>query len=153
MSNQACQTPYHHMLFSLVYVVFLIIVVTVLALKSRGIRDNYREAMFIAIALCSVIPVWIGWTVSGFMAYEKNRDACLAFGLSITSIIIFLIMFMPKGRQLAAMGREGMYVEDRDEKYSTISRPGSPSFFHFKPSTKPNFSTSKHPSAMNTYGG
>lgn len=147
-----CQVSFHHILMSLVYVIFLIVVVTILSLKSRTIRDNYREAMFIAITMCCVIPVWFGWVISGLMVLEKNRDACLAFGLSITSIIVFLIMFMPKSRQLAAMGREGMYIEDREEKFSTISRAASPSFFHFKP-VKPVYTFGKHqPSALNTFG-
>lgn len=131
--HHACHTPYHHLLMSLVYTVFLIVVVAVLAIKSRGIRDNYREAMFIGLAVACVIPVWLGWALCGLMVLERNRDACLAFGLSGSALIVFLIMFMPKGRQLAAMGREGMYVEDRDDKFSSISRAASPSFFHFKP--------------------
>jgi hypothetical protein len=39
-------------------------------------------------------------------------------------------------RQLAAMGREDIYSEDREERFSASSRAGSgysPSFFHFKP--------------------
>uniref|UniRef100_A0A1B0CM30 Uncharacterized protein n=1 Tax=Lutzomyia longipalpis TaxID=7200 RepID=A0A1B0CM30_LUTLO len=43
---------------------------------------------------------------------------------------------MPKGRQLAAMGKEGLYLEDREERCSSLSRTASgysPSFFHFKP--------------------
>lgn len=42
-----CKTPFSDLLASLVYVVFLIIFVSVLAVKSRGIRDNYREASYI----------------------------------------------------------------------------------------------------------
>ncbi|KAK7580313.1 hypothetical protein V9T40_000942 [Parthenolecanium corni] len=142
-----CQVPYQHVLFSLVYVVILIMIVTVLSIKSRTIRDNYREAMFIAITMCCIIPVWFGWVISGLMALEKNRDACLAFGLSITSITVFLIMFMPKSRQLAAMGRDGMYIEDGEEKFSTISRVVSPSFFHLKP-VKPVHTSSKHQASV-----
>lgn len=76
------------------------------------------------------------WTISGFIVAERHRDACVAFGLCVMSAIIFLIMFMPKGRQLAAMGKDGVYVEDRDDRCSSLSRPASgysPSFFHFKP--------------------
>lgn len=42
-----CKTPFPELLFSLIYVVFLILFVAVLAIKSRGIRDNYREATYI----------------------------------------------------------------------------------------------------------
>lgn len=42
-----CKTPFSELLFSLIYVVFLILFVAVLAIKSRGIRDNYREATYI----------------------------------------------------------------------------------------------------------
>ncbi|XP_054267045.1 metabotropic glutamate receptor 4 isoform X3 [Macrosteles quadrilineatus] len=136
--HQACHTPYHHLLLSLVYAVFLIVVVAVLAVKSRGIRDNYREATFIGLAVACVIPVWLGWALCGLVVLERNRDACLAFGLSGSALIVFLIMFMPK---LAAMGREGMYVEDREEKFSSLSRAASPSFFHFKPIKQPPITT------------
>lgn len=65
--HQACHTPYHHLLLSLVYTVFLIVVVAVLAVKSRGIRDNYREATFIGLAVACVIPVWLGWALCGLV--------------------------------------------------------------------------------------
>ncbi|VEN39349.1 unnamed protein product [Callosobruchus maculatus] len=131
-----CRTPYVDFLLSLIYVVFLISFVTVLAVKSRGIRDNYREATFIGLSVGCCIPTWLVWTVSGLIVHERHRDACIAFGLIVCSILVFLIMFMPKGRQLAAMGKEGVYVEDREDRFSTLSRAASgysPSFFHFKP--------------------
>uniref|UniRef100_A0AAR5PEK1 G-protein coupled receptors family 3 profile domain-containing protein n=1 Tax=Dendroctonus ponderosae TaxID=77166 RepID=A0AAR5PEK1_DENPD len=131
-----CRTPYTDMLLSLIYVIFLIIFVTVLAVKSRGIRDNYREATYIGLSVGCSIPMWLIWTISGLVVSERHRDACIAFGIVIMSIMVFLIMFMPKGRQLAAMGKEGVYIEDREDRFSSLSRAGSgysPSFFHFKP--------------------
>lgn len=131
-----CKTPFPELLFSLVYVVFLILFVAVLAIKSRGIRDNYREATYIGLAIGGSIPIWLGWTLCGLAVADRHKDACLAFGLVATSATVFLVMFMPKGRQLAAMGKEGLYVEDREEQFSSLSRAGSgysPSFFHFKP--------------------
>ncbi|CAH1099183.1 unnamed protein product [Psylliodes chrysocephalus] len=131
-----CRTPYIDMLLSLIYVVFLILFVTVLAVKSRGIRDNYREATYIGLSVGCSIPTWLIWTMSGLVVNERHKDACIAFGLVLSSALVFLIMFMPKGRQLAAMGKEGVYVEDREERFSTLSRAASgysPSFFHFKP--------------------
>ncbi|XP_063696490.1 uncharacterized protein LOC134827665 [Culicoides brevitarsis] len=166
-----CHTPFSDLLLSLVYVVFLIVFVSILAIKSRGIRDNYREATYIGLAIAGAIPIWLGWTLCGLAVADRHRDACLAFGLVATSSTVFLVMFMPKGRQLAAMGKEGLYVEDREERFSSLSRTGSgysPSFFHFKPikygvmgqsqSPTPNtntvngYSSTKH-QAVATLGG
>lgn len=134
-----CRTSYMDMLFSLCYVLFLIVFVAVLAVKSRGIRDNYREATYIGLSVGCTIPIWLVWTLSGMLVADRHRDACLAFGLVITSVVVFLVMFMPKGRQLAAMGKDGVFLEDREDRFSSLSRTGSgysPSFFHFKPATK-----------------
>lgn len=135
-SLQLCRTSFSEIRISLIYIDFLIIIVAVLAIKSRGIRDNYREATYIGLAIALVIPIWLGWTLVGLAVHERHKDACLAFGLLATPSIVFLVMFMPKGRQLAAMGREDIYIEDRDERFSASSRAGSgysPSFFNFKP--------------------
>ena len=43
----------------------------------------------------------------------RYSDVCVACGLVSTAGIVFVVMFMPKGRQLSAMGREGLYAEDR----------------------------------------
>ncbi|XP_049818509.1 uncharacterized protein LOC109606020 isoform X2 [Aethina tumida] len=153
-----CRTPYTEILMSLIYVIFLILFVTVLAVKSRGIRDNYREATYIGLSVGCSIPTWLVWTMSGLVVSERHRDACIAFGLVISSVAVFLIMFMPKGRQLAAMGKEGVYVEDREERFSSLSRAGSgysPSFFHFKP-IKYGFAhgnSHKHQHTVTTLGG
>lgn len=131
-----CKTQFSEFLFSLIYIIFLIVFVAVLAIKSRGIRDNYREATYIGLAIGGAIPIWLGWMLCGLAVAERHKDACIAFGLIATSATVFLVMFMPKGRQLAAMGKEGLYVEDREEQFSSLSRGGSgysPSFFHFKP--------------------
>ncbi|XP_011186670.1 uncharacterized protein LOC105214689 isoform X2 [Zeugodacus cucurbitae] len=131
-----CKTQFSELLFSLIYIVFLIVFVAVLAIKSRGIRDNYREATYIGLAIGGAIPIWLGWMLCGLAVADRHKDACIAFGLIATSATVFLVMFMPKGRQLAAMGKEGLYVEDREEQFSSLSRAGSgysPSFFHFKP--------------------
>lgn len=131
-----CKTQFSELLLSLIYIVFLIVFVAVLAIKSRGIRDNYREATYIGLAIGGAIPIWLGWMLCGLAVADRHKDACIAFGLVATSATVFLVMFMPKGRQLAAMGKEGLYVEDREEQFSSLSRAGSgysPSFFHFKP--------------------
>ncbi|RZC38312.1 7tm 3 domain containing protein [Asbolus verrucosus] len=153
-----CRTSYVDILLSLIYVIFLILFVTVLAVKSRGIRDNYREATYIGLSVGCSIPTWLVWILSGFVVNERHRDACIAFGLVISSALVFLIMFMPKGRQLAAMGKEGVYVEDREERFSSLSRAGSgysPSFFHFKPMKYglSHGTSHKHQHTVTTIGG
>lgn len=95
-----CRTPFSDLLLSLVYVVFLIVFVSILAIKSRGIRDNYREATYIGLAIAGAIPIWLGWTLCGLAVADRHRDACLAFGLVATSSTVFLVMFMPKGKIL-----------------------------------------------------
>lgn len=131
-----CRTSYLDMLLSLIYVVFLIFFVSALAMKSRSIRSNYRESTYIGMSVLCCIPVWLVWSLGGFMVNERHKDACLGFGLIVTAGIIFLVMFMPKGRQLAAIGKDGLYIEDREESFTSISPAESgysPSFFHFKP--------------------
>lgn len=164
-SVQLCRISFSEMRVSLIYIDFLIIIVAILAIKSRGIRDNYREATYIGLAIALVIPVWLGWSLVGLAVHERHKDACLAFGLLATPSIVFLVMFMPKGRQLAAMGREDLYMEDRDERFSASSRAGSgysPSFFHFKPikygvmngkGGSGGEANSKHQQAVTTLGG
>jgi hypothetical protein len=108
-----CKTLFSHLLFSLVYVVLLMLIVAMLAVKTHGIKDNYRESTYIAIAIGASIPITLGWILCAMVVPERHRDACLAFGLVATSGTVFIVMFMPKGRQLAAMGKEGLYSEDK----------------------------------------
>jgi hypothetical protein len=42
-------------------------------------------------------------------------------------------MFLPKSRQLSAIGKEGIYIEDHDDRFSLHSDPYAPSFYHFRP--------------------
>lgn len=49
---------------------------------------------------------------------KSSQDVCKSCGLVASSAITFIIMFMPKGRQLSAMGKEGVYAEDRTDAYT-----------------------------------
>ncbi|XP_017781228.1 PREDICTED: metabotropic glutamate receptor [Nicrophorus vespilloides] len=134
--SKRCQTGYTDLLFSLIYVVFLIIFVSVLAIKARHVRNNYRESTYIGLSVGCSVPTWLVWMLSGFLVNERHRDACLALGLLISSFVIFSVMFMSKSRRLIALGSNGVYKEDRDDQFSSISRTGSrysPSFFHYQP--------------------
>ncbi|XP_047533576.1 uncharacterized protein LOC125068480 isoform X1 [Vanessa atalanta] len=131
-----CDSPLSDLLLSLCYAAFLIAVVCGVALRSRGIRDNYREATHIAGAGGATAAVWICWIAAALGAPEQHREACVAAGLIGTCVVVFALMFAPKGRRLAALGREGRWDADREEGLSSIGAGGSgysPSFFHFKP--------------------
>ncbi|XP_075977520.1 uncharacterized protein LOC142977498 isoform X2 [Anticarsia gemmatalis] len=131
-----CDVHMSDFLLSLCYAAFLIAVVCGVALRSRGIRDNYREATHIAGAGGATAAVWVCWVAAALGAPERHRDACVAAGLLATCAVVFALMFAPKGRRLAALGREGRWDADREEGLSSLGAGGSgysPSFFHFKP--------------------
>ncbi|KAG7308588.1 hypothetical protein JYU34_005806 [Plutella xylostella] len=131
-----CAAPLGDLLLSLSYAAFLVAVVCAVALRSRGIRDNYREATHILGAGGAAAAVALCWVAAALGAGEALRDACVAAGLLATCAVVFALMFAPKGRRLAALGREGRWDADRDEGLSSLGAAGSgysPSFFHFKP--------------------
>ena len=109
--------------------------VSCLSLRAKGHRENHGEAMFIAITIVTSIVLWFVWIGGSLTSSSHYRDAFLALGVVGNATLVFLIMFLPKGRQLAAMGREGMSGDDRDQ-LSSPSSPSiyTPSFLHIKPS-------------------
>ncbi|KAK0160959.1 hypothetical protein PV328_008306 [Microctonus aethiopoides] len=146
--NTCCKTPLGQTIASLGYPGILLIAVACLAVRARDVRDNYREAIFIGLAVGLTLPIWLTSAIGSIVVVENDREAWLAYGLLSTALIVFLTMFLPKGRQLAALGREGpggipsavaggttVVIRDHDDDQLT-SLPGSgysPSFFHFKP--------------------
>lgn len=127
-------------LLSLLYIVFLIIFVTSLAVKSRNIRDNYREGSFIGLLMVIKIPMWLAWVIGAIILPETYHNACMGFGLIGSCGVTFVIMFLPKSRQLTAMGREGVYIEDHEERLSVHSeeRFETPTFHQYKRTTLPS---------------
>merc|ERR1719445_2693209 len=87
------------------------------------------------------VAIWTIWIVAGLIVPSNYQDVCIAGGLLSCTAITFIIMFLPRGRQLSAMGREGVYAEDRTDVYGGDSGTGStgssgtpsPSFFPVKP--------------------
>ncbi|XP_054152461.1 metabotropic glutamate receptor-like protein R [Oppia nitens] len=130
-----CDHNISSLLFSLVYDMFLIVLVSCLSLRVKGHRENHGEGMFIAITVVTSIVLWCVWIGGSLTSASHYRDAFLALGIVGQATLVFLVMFLPKGRQLAAMGREGMSHDDRDQ-LSSPSSPSiyTPSFLHIKPS-------------------
>ena len=89
------------------------------------------------------IPSWLAWMLSAFVLNESYGPPCFGFGLIGVCMVTFIIMFVPKSRQLSAIGKEGIYLEDHvgdnvvDDRFSFRSNDPnnySPSFYHFRPS-------------------
>ena len=57
----------------------------------------------------------------------------LGFGLLATCIVTFIIMFLPRSRQLTAMGKEGVYLEDHEDQLSLGGREGGGEEFSYSP--------------------
>ena len=89
------------------------------------------------------LPSWLAFMMASVILNESFHSACLGFGLLGICALTFMIMFLPKSRQLSAMGKEGIYLEDHDDphvadRFSFRSNDNnmnnySPSFYHFRP--------------------
>ncbi len=50
------------------YVLFLVTVVVVLAFKARGVRENYREAMYVGLTMGFTVCIFLVWILAGFIS-------------------------------------------------------------------------------------
>ena len=134
------RTNFENHLISLTYIMFLILITTVVAMKAHGIITNHRESIFIGIAAGFSIPVWIAWGLVGGLNKDHEfaqefGDASIAFGLFITATLIMFSMFLPKVRQLVNMGVEGIYLEDDRDTYYAGSVIMAPPSYKSRPSS------------------
>ena len=103
-----CNNTFESTITSLTYVMFLIMVTTLIAVKAHGIITNHREGIFIGLAAGFSIPIWLAWTLVGSLNQNRTfQEPCLAFGLLANATLILFVMFLPKVRQLTSMGVEG----------------------------------------------
>ncbi|RWS01381.1 metabotropic glutamate receptor 2-like protein [Dinothrombium tinctorium] len=138
-SLPTCNHNLPSLLLSLVYDIFLIVLVSCLAIKAKGHRENHREALYISLSIIATTLIWVTWIFGALLSTHGLQDAFLAFGIVANAFVIFVVMFVPKTRQLAAMGRDcGYYSDDRDA-LSSPSSPSlyTPSFLHLKPAFFP----------------
>ena len=120
-------------LYTLNQIYIIAVLIAIMAFRVRGYRENHGEALFIGISATCAVVLWLVWISGTITSTPHYRDGFVAFGLVGNATLIFIIMFLPKGRQLAAVGREG-HLDDRDQ-LSTASSPSiyAPSFLHIKP--------------------
>lgn len=134
------RTNFENHLISLTYIMVLILITSVVAMKAHGIITNHRESIFIGIAAGFSIPVWVAWGLVGGLNKDHEfaqefGDASIAFGLFITATLIMFSMFLPKVRQLVNMGVEGIYLEDDRETYYAGSVIMAPPSYKSRPSS------------------
>lgn len=106
-----------------------------MSFRVRGYRENHGEALFIGIVAICTIVLWLVWIAGTITSTPHYRDGFVAFGVVGNATLVFMIMFLPKGRQLAAVGRDGSGHGDDRDQLSTGSSPSiyTPSFLHIKP--------------------
>ena len=71
--TSTCLTQFRQQLFGLLYVVFLILVVVLLAFKARGVRENYREAVYVGLTMGFTVAIWIVWILAGLIAPVQHK--------------------------------------------------------------------------------
>ncbi|XP_022240045.1 metabotropic glutamate receptor 2-like [Limulus polyphemus] len=128
-----CDSSVSNILLTLIYPMFLIFSITILSIKARGNHENHREALFIGIAIGFTIPLWVIWLLFALATEPSYHDASMGFGIVFNATIIFLVMFLPKGRQLAAMERSGLCPEDPNILSSPNPSIYTPSLLHIQP--------------------
>ncbi|XP_053213973.1 LOW QUALITY PROTEIN: uncharacterized protein LOC128397284 [Panonychus citri] len=105
--------------YSLSYNILLLLLVSIISFRIRRHRENYREALFITISGLSSILVWILWITGYLVSRDSGPDAFIGFGLQINSLIVFLVMFTPKAKQLIKLSwihGDGDSGEPEDEE-------------------------------------
>ncbi|XP_013789093.1 metabotropic glutamate receptor 3-like [Limulus polyphemus] len=132
-----CSTNIINMLLTLVYNALLILCVAVLAIKSKQNPENYRESKFIGIATGLSMLLWVVWILVALSTRSPDHDAAMGFGVVFNAMIIFLVVFVPKGRQLAALGNDWPDVEEKGVLSTPSPSYCSPSFLHIKPPVMP----------------
>ena len=63
-----CNTTFEQQMLGLLYVLFLVTMVVVLSFKAKGVRENYREAMYIGLTMGFTVCIFLVWILGGFIA-------------------------------------------------------------------------------------
>ena len=90
-----CQFASTDHVLSLFYIIFLVILVSCLSLKSKHIKDNYREAYSIFLLMIIKIPIWLAWIICSIVLPVEYHRA--SFG-ELMLLSIRNIHLIPKGK-------------------------------------------------------
>ena len=115
----ACAQSFDSHVTTLAYVMFLLLVCTILAAKANGIVTNHRESVYILASCALVIVVFLAWILVGFLVDDTDyEDPCLAFGLFATATIVLLVLFVPKLVQLSTTDVNHVWSDDDSRDYA-----------------------------------
>ncbi|KRY88147.1 Metabotropic glutamate receptor 7 [Trichinella pseudospiralis] len=78
------------------YVFLLLIIVLFISFINRNVKRNYKETRWLLYTCLSLVPVWIGWTVSYAFVAHPYKDAVICVELITSATIMMLLMFGPK---------------------------------------------------------
>lgn len=128
ISSVCLKAPLEKIIY-LSYVMFLLFLVIVGSIRARSLQENNKEALYIGISIGISLVLWVAW-ISVALIFDRRYEApAEAFGLTCTSLVVFLLIFIPKALQLA----------NPKNDYGAGSNLGShsviqtPSFLHLQP--------------------
>ena len=90
-SYLTCGVEFKQQLMGLLYVHFLVVVVVILAFKSRGVRENYREAMYIGLTMAFTVLIFLIWMGAG---KYSTVPIPLLIGDGLENLTLMLIMLI-----------------------------------------------------------
>ncbi|KAK6185981.1 hypothetical protein SNE40_008103 [Patella caerulea] len=92
-----CDMPLAGLLSSLSFNLFLVMICTFYAFKTRKLPDNYNESRYIAFCVDTTLLVWISFVPTYFTtsrAYYKV--IILSLALIVNSVVSLMCLFVPK---------------------------------------------------------
>ncbi|RWS29785.1 metabotropic glutamate receptor 2-like protein [Leptotrombidium deliense] len=129
----ACNHNIPSIVYSMSYNALLIIIVSFVSLRIKGHRENFREALFICISITGTIIIWVIWCLGALLSTQNTAEAFVAYGTVLNSSFVFVVMFVPKARQLSSLRRECRFLRDHRRDTDSPDSLYSPSFVHVKP--------------------
>ncbi|KPM06440.1 7 transmembrane sweet-taste receptor-like protein 2 [Sarcoptes scabiei] len=129
-----------------------------MSFRIRCYRENHGEALFLTIVSVLQIFVWLVWISGTLTSTPHYRDGFVAFGLVGNATLVFMIMFLPKGRQLAAIGGRDVISSNAIDQMDHLSIVSSPSVYAstFLQAKSDNIGASNKSSLLNyrrSFGG
>ena len=104
-----CYNSFLTVIGPLGYNIFIVILCTIYAVKTRNFPENFNEAKFIGFSMYVTCVIWIAFVPLYFGSEFKVITLCLSTSFSATVLLIFLflpkvyiILFKPENNQRSA---------------------------------------------------